>query len=106
MPTTRIQFGLNHRDFPANWRQTLDEIAFAAAHGFAMIQFHGREAGLRDDDWGAPATSVGTAARAARLIATIEIITRIDATGRTANGDSPLDVLHARPIASRAARGG
>jgi sugar phosphate isomerase/epimerase len=94
-PTTRIQFGLNYRDFPGNWRPALDEIAFAAAHNFSAIQVHGRETGLRDDDLGAPAATVGAAARAARLVATMEIVTRIDATGRTADGDSPLDILRA-----------
>lgn len=94
-PSLPIQFGLNYRDFPDSWRPALDEIAFAAAHGFAAIQFHGREQGLRDVELGAPAREVGVATRAAGLVPTMEIIVRVDRAGRAGDGATPLDVLRA-----------
>ena len=49
---TPILIGLNYRDFPGNWRPAHQEIAFARAHDFGSIQFHGRETGLSDSDLG------------------------------------------------------
>lgn len=89
------QIGPNYRDFPGNWRPAREEIAFARAHDFASLQFHGTETGLDTARLGDPAETVGAALRGAGLIPAMEIIVRVDAAGRTAAGATPLDVLRA-----------
>ena len=95
LPQPHILFGLNYRDFPGNWRPAREEIAFAQAHGFASIQFHGRERGLSEAELGASATAVGANLTAAGLVPVMEIIVRIDAAGRTEAGHTPIEVLQA-----------
>jgi L-ribulose-5-phosphate 3-epimerase len=92
---TPIPIGLNYRDFPGNWRAAREEIAFARAHSFGGIQFHGREAGLSEDDIGGTFAEVGAALRAAALAPTMEIMARVDTDGRTGAGQTPLDLLRA-----------
>ena len=41
METAPLLIGLNYRDSSGIWRPARAEIAFAVAHGFASIQFHG-----------------------------------------------------------------
>ena len=94
-PQTQILFGLNYRDFPQNWRPAREEIAFARAHGFASMQFHGREQGLSEADLGAPAATVGADLTAAGIVPVMEIIVRVDEAGRTAGGHTPIEVLRA-----------
>ncbi|HEY8598609.1 MAG TPA: TIM barrel protein [Thermomicrobiales bacterium] len=94
-PQPQILFGLNYRDFPGNWRPAREEIAFARAHGFAAMQFHGRERGLSDADLGAPATTMGADLTAAGIVPVMEIIVRVDEAGRTEAGYTPIEVLQA-----------
>ena len=94
-PPLPWQVGLNSRDFPGIWRPARDEIAFAQAHGFASIQFHGTDTGLDTARLGDPAATVGAALRAANLVPVMEILVRVDPMGYTATGATPLDVLHA-----------
>lgn len=90
-----LLFGLNYRDFPQNWRPAHEEIAFARTHGFAAMQFHGREQGLSDAELGASATAVGADLTAARIVPVMEIIVRVDEAGRTAKGSTPIEILRA-----------
>lgn len=91
----RIAIGLNGRFFPANWRPALQEIAFAEAHGLRCIQFPGRVTGLAEADLGAAFTAIAKALRIADLTVVMEIVVRIDASGLTAEGLTPLAVLKA-----------
>ena len=90
-----ILFGLNYRDFPDTWRPAHEEIAFARAHGFAAMLFHGREQGLGEEHLGGLGTDVGADLRAAGIVPVMEIIVRVDGAGRTAEGYTPLEVLQA-----------
>jgi hypothetical protein len=76
-PQPYILFGLNHRDFPGNWRPAHEEIAFARTHGFASMQFHGRERGLSAAELGASATTVGADLTSAGIVPVMEIIVRV-----------------------------
>lgn len=90
-----IQVGLNGRFFPANWRPALDEIAFAAQHGFRSMQFQGKEAGLRPEHLGAEFAAVRAALEEAGIAPVIEMVVPIDERGLTENGATPLEVLQA-----------
>jgi L-ribulose-5-phosphate 3-epimerase len=94
-PSYPIAIGLNYRDFPSNWRPAREEIAFARAHGFRSIQFHGRERGLATEHLGEPAEAIGELLREAGTVATMEIGLAVDRAGRTANGVTPLEALRA-----------
>jgi L-ribulose-5-phosphate 3-epimerase len=94
-PQPQILFGLNYRDFPSNWRPAQEEVAFARAHGFASMQFHGRERGLSDAELGAPAAAVAADLTAAGIVPVMEIIVRVHAAGRTEAGYTPIEVLQA-----------
>ncbi len=85
--------GMNARQFPGNWRPAVAEIAFARGAGFGALQFHGQEPGLDPERLGEPLAVVADALAVAGIEAVIEIIVRVDATGRTASGLTPLDVL-------------
>jgi L-ribulose-5-phosphate 3-epimerase len=95
--TDPLLIGLNYRDFPDSWRPARAEITFAAAQGFTSMQFHGllSPGGLGADRLGEAPAAVGKALRAARLMAVLEIIVRLDPAGRTAGGLTALDVLTA-----------
>jgi len=88
-----VPIGLNYRDFPGNWRPAQEEIAFARAHSFGSIQFHGREAGLREADLGGTFVAVGADLRAAALVPAMEIMVRVGPDGHTEAGRTPLDLL-------------
>lgn len=88
-----FRIGMNARQFPGNWRPASEEIAFARDAGFVALQFQGQEPGLTPERLGEPFDVVAGALAAAGIEAGMEIIVRIDTTGRTASGLSPLDVL-------------
>jgi len=90
-----IPIGLNGRFFPNNWRAAREEIAFARAHGFNILQIRGPEEGLGERHLGETLEDVAEKLRAADLIATIEMLIGVDASGHTVNGGTPLDVLEA-----------
>src|SRR5690242_19050085 len=88
-----LRIGMNARQFPGNWRPASSEIAFAREAGFAALQFQGQEPGLTPERLGESYSVVADALAAAGIEAVMEIIVRVDATGRTASGLTPLDVL-------------
>lgn len=90
-----IEIGFNGRFFPANWRPALQEIAFAAAHGFRAIQFPGKETGLAEADLGATYAHVRAALDEGQITAVMEMVVRVNVSGRTASDHTPLDVLKA-----------
>jgi sugar phosphate isomerase/epimerase len=90
-----ILAGMNARLFPINWRPARNEIAFAAAAGFDAIQFNGIERGIDAEHLGDALDSVGAALREAGITPVMEIVVRLRADGRTANGSTPLDLLRA-----------
>jgi sugar phosphate isomerase/epimerase len=90
-----ISIGFNGRFFPNNWRPAREEIAFAARHGFAAIQFPGRPGGLTATDLADELPVLGEALQAAALTAVMEIAVRVDQHGRTPTGQTPLDLLRA-----------
>ena len=90
-----LQIGLNGRFFAQNWRPARDEIDFAAANGFASIQFQGKPAGLQAAALGADFASIRQQLEAQHIMAVMEINLQIDAAGRAATGQTPLEVLEA-----------
>ena len=90
-----IQVGTNGRFFPGNWRPARQEIAFAQAAGFQAMQFAVRDEPLREDKLGDSFANVAEWLAAAKLTAVMEILVRIDETGRTPGGLTPLDILEA-----------
>ena len=87
--------GMNARLFPAFWRPALDEVAFAAANGFDVLQFPGPAGGLGEDRLGAPVPEVAHALAEAGVEAVQEILVFVGADGTTADGETPLDALRA-----------
>lgn len=94
-----MQIGMNARLFPANWRPARQEIAFAYQQGFAAIQLPGPQTGLEAERLGDSLPVIAQALQQADLVAVMEMVVRIDAEGRTADGASPLDVLQANLLA-------
>jgi L-ribulose-5-phosphate 3-epimerase len=92
---SNLCIGLNGRFFPNNWRPALDEVAFAQMHEFGAIQFPGKVEGLGTDHLGADLETVGAALQAAKVMAVMEILVRVDAEGKTEQGQTLLEVLHA-----------
>lgn len=90
-----IQIGMNGRFFPNNWRSARDEIVFARLVGFQCIQFPGPPDGLGVARLGDSLETVALALRRARLTAVMEMVVPLYGNGRTAAGQTPLDVLHA-----------
>lgn len=90
-----IAIGMNARLFPANWRPIRHEIAFARQIGCTHIQVHGSERGADSAYFGESPGSVGNALAVHGLSATMEIVVRLRANGRTAGGATPLEVLRA-----------
>jgi L-ribulose-5-phosphate 3-epimerase len=93
---------MNGRFFPGNWRPARDEIAFARRSGFAALQFPGKEEGLQATHLGDEPVVVGDLLVEADILAVMEIVVRIDASGRTKNGKTPLEVLRANLPAIKA----
>jgi len=90
-----IQIGMNGRFFPANWRPARDEIVFARMAGFQCIQFPGPPEGLGVERLGDSLATVSLALRRARVGAVMEMVVPLYGNGRTAAGQTPLDVLRA-----------
>lgn len=90
-----LQIGLNGRFFEQNWRPARDEIDFAAANGFASIQFQGKPAGLQAAALGADFASIRQQLTAHQITAVMEIALKIEANGRSEAGQTPLEVLEA-----------
>jgi L-ribulose-5-phosphate 3-epimerase len=91
----RIQIGINARLFPTNWRPVLEETAFSRQHGFASIQFPGKPEGLNESHLGASFAKVALALDDAGLAPMMEIVARLNPDGKTDDGQTPMDVLHA-----------
>ncbi len=90
-----IQIGMNGRFFPNNWRSARDEIVFARLAGFHCIQFPGPPDGLGVARLGDSLETVALALRRARVTAVMEMVVPLYGNGRTAAGQTPLDVLQA-----------
>lgn len=95
MSTGGIAIGMNGRFFPQNWRPAAAEIAFAADAGFAWLQCNDRGGGVTPESLGASFATVADALARYGIGAVLEIMPRVGATGRTANGQTPLDMLEA-----------
>lgn len=91
--TSPIRIGMNARQFPGNWRPASVEIAFARSAGFGALQFQGQEPGLTPERLGESFAVVAGALVAAGIETAMEIIVRVDATGRITSGLTPLAVL-------------
>jgi L-ribulose-5-phosphate 3-epimerase len=97
-----IEIGMNGRFFPNNWRPALQEIVFAAESGFRCIQFQGKENGLSEADLDAAYRDVAYEMHMEHITPVMEIVVRVDASGLTPLGKTPLDVLRANLPAIRA----
>lgn len=88
-----IPIGFNARMFPNNWRPALDEVAFGALHGFAAMQFPGREEGSDEAFLGASFAAIRQQMQATGIIPVMEIVARLGLHGRTKDGLAPMDLL-------------
>ena len=78
-----------------------EEIAFARSAGFDCVQFAVREPGDYASRLGASLEALSRALQDANLASVMEIVVRIDQSGRNAIGQTPLDVLQANlPVIS------
>lgn len=93
--TPPIRVGMNARLFPNNWRPLRHEIAFAREHGFECLQLPGLERGLDAEHLGDTIPAISMLLQAAEIGAVMEMVVRVGPDGRTAEGATPLDVLHA-----------
>ncbi len=101
---TAIEFGMNARLWAGMERPVIEEIAFAAGAGFRWLQFNDRATGLDETAFGAPPTAVADALAERQISAVLEIMPRVDVTGHTADGRTPLDLLEANLPAITALR--
>ena len=90
---TDIPIGFNARLFPNNWRPALNEVDFGAQHGFAALQFPGREEGTNEAVLSATFAEIRQALDAAQIIPVMEIVARLGLSGRTKEGLTPMDLL-------------
>jgi sugar phosphate isomerase/epimerase len=86
---------MNARLFPNNWRPLRHEIAFAHEHGFECLQLPGLMRGLDAEHLGDSIATVGELLSASGVGTVMEMVVRVGPDGRTAEGATPLDVLHA-----------
>lgn len=86
---------MNGRFFPQNWRPALQEIAFAAANGFAAVQWRGPLEGLGEQHLGAPLAVVAAELERTNVQAVMEILIPVNAAGYTLLGATPLAALQA-----------
>lgn len=84
---------MNGRQFPGNWRPLLQEIAFAARHGFQSLQVVARDEGLTAEHLGGDPIVAGAQLRAAGITPVMEIVVFVGAALRSEAGVSALDVL-------------
>jgi sugar phosphate isomerase/epimerase len=101
MTSKPFLLGMNARLFPSNWRPAQQEVAFAHDAGFRSLQFHGREGGLATEHLADTAENVGSALRASAIEPVMEMVVRLERTGRTAGGSIALDMLRANLPAIR-----
>jgi L-ribulose-5-phosphate 3-epimerase len=101
MITSTFLLGMNARLFPLNWRPAQEEIVFARDAGFRSLQFHGREGGLAAEHLADTPENIGAALRESGVEPVMEMVVRLERTGRTANGSTPLDMLRANLPAIR-----
>ena len=71
------------RFFPLNWRPPADEILFAQAHGFDVIQIRSDRAGAIGEDLRTDLDEVGTAFAAAPVEPVLEMLVRHEGEPRT-----------------------
>lgn len=90
-----IPIGFNVRLFPNLWRPAREDIAFAGAHGFGSMQFPTLNRGLNAKMLGDPIEVVAEALHQANIVAVMEIVVRLEETGLTSAGLTPLNVLEA-----------
>ena len=92
---TPVKVGMNGRFFPDNWRPVTEETRFARGNGFSALQFQGKETGLAEEHIGASFAEARRALDSAQITATMEMLIRLQDDGRTAPGQTPLEVLEA-----------
>ena len=90
-----IKIGMNARFPPFCSHTVLEEIAFARSSGFDCVQFAVREPGDYAARLGVLLETLGQALRTANLTSVMEIVIRIDQTGKNAIGQTPLQTLQA-----------
>ncbi len=95
MSSPAVQIGFAGRFFPDTWRPAPEEIAFASRAGFAALQFQGAPGGLTGEALGAELATIGAQLQARGLVAVMELLLRVDARGRLADGRRPRDALAA-----------
>lgn len=95
LPHSEIQLGFSGRFYPNNWRPAPEEIAFAAKVGFAALQFQGRPDGLSADGLGTEPETVGALLWQHGIVAVMELLLRVDARARLADGHRPQEALAA-----------
>jgi sugar phosphate isomerase/epimerase len=81
------------RFFAGNWRPPADEIRFAAGAGFDVVQIRSDRAGRIEDDLRADLGSVRAALDEHGVEAALEMLVRVDADARTADGDTLPEAL-------------
>ncbi len=86
---------MNGRFFPGNWRPAMEEIAFAQRSNFEALQFRGTAEGLGEGHLGGRLEAVSEALAEANLTATMELLVRVGARGKTPEGLTPYEVLEA-----------
>lgn len=95
MSNAPIKLGLNARLFPNNWRPVLQEIEFAQAVGFQAVQLPGREDGLNEETLGNSFPEVLKSLHQGKITPVMEILVRVDGSGKTISNKSPLEILQA-----------
>ncbi len=83
-----MKVGMVGRFFPGNWRPPANEIRFAAEAGFEVIQIRSDRPGSIKTDLRVPLADVRRALDDAGVETALEMLMRLDANGRTADGDT------------------
>jgi sugar phosphate isomerase/epimerase len=78
-----VQIGMVGRFFPLNWRPPVDEIRFAAEHGFAAIQIRSDRAGGIAEYLHADPAQVGAAFESAGVEPVLEMLVRHEGASGT-----------------------
>lgn len=89
-----MQIGYVDRSFPDHYRPALEEVDFAAAHGFGALQYmvHPNVDG-RPQQADVPLASLRDALAAARITPTLELNCRVTDSGQLPNGSTPMDLM-------------
>lgn len=96
MSASDVLIGMNIRPEPGVPDSVLHEIAFAHSAGFDSVQFAVRAPGDYAAVLGTPLPILAEALRTAQLISVMELVVRIDASGKNALGQTPLEALQAQ----------